>query len=185
LAESLEQVIVINGDGTDKNLLQEENVKDVDFMIAVTGNEESNVFISLLSKGLGAGRTITRLNKLGYIPLVSAIGIDTIVSSRLSAVQAILQYIRRGKIITVAPLKGVHAEAIEAEALETSEIVGVPLSKVKFPKGAIVGAIVRGENIVIPHGDSVIRPQDHLIIFALQQVVPKLEKLLTVKLDYF
>jgi trk system potassium uptake protein TrkA len=185
LAENLEQVIVINGDGTDKDLLQEENVKDVDFMIAVTGDEESNVFISLLGKGLGAKRTITRLNKMSYIPLVSAIGIDTVVSSRLSAVQAVLQYIRRGKIISVAPLKGVHAEAIEAEALETSEIVNVPLSKVKFPKGAILGAIVRGEEIIIPHGDSIIRPQDHLIIFALQQVVPKLEKLLTVKLDYF
>jgi trk/ktr system potassium uptake protein len=185
LAEKLEQVIVINGDGTDKDLLQEENIKDVDFMIAVTGDEESNVFISLLGKGLGAKRIITRLNKLSYIPLVSAIGIDTVVSSRLSAVQAILQYIRRGKIISVAPLKGVHAEAIEAEALETSEIVNVPLSNVKFPKGAILGTIVRGEEIIIPHGDSVIRPQDHLIIFALQQVVPKLEKLLTVKLDYF
>jgi trk system potassium uptake protein TrkA len=185
LAENLEQVIVINGDGTDKDLLQEENIKDVDFMIAVTGDEESNVFISLLGKGLGAKRTITRLDKLSYIPLVSAIGIDRVVSSRLSAVQAILQYIRRGKIISVAPLKGVHAEAIEAEALETSEIVNVALSKVKFPKGAILGAIVRGEEIIIPHGDSIIRPQDHLIIFALQQVVPKLEKLLTVKLDYF
>jgi trk system potassium uptake protein TrkA len=185
LAENLEQVIVINGDGTDKDLLQEENVKDVDFMIAVTGDEESNVFISLLGKGLGAKRTITRLDKLSYIPLVSAIGIDRVVSSRLSAVQAILQYIRRGKIISVAPLKGVHAEAIEAEALETSEIVNVPLSKVKFPKGAILGAIVRGEEIIIPHGDSIIWPQDHMIIFALQQVVPKLEKLLTVKLDYF
>jgi len=185
LAETLEQVIVINGDGKDKDLLQEENVKDVDFMIAVTGDEESNVFISLLGKGLGAKRTITRLNKLSYIPLVSAIGIDTVVSSRLSAVRAILQYIRRGKIISVAPLKGVHAEAIEAEALETSEIVNVTLSKVKFPKGAILGAIVRGEEIIIPHGDSIIRPQDRLIIFALQQVIPKLEKLLTVKLDYF
>ncbi len=185
LAENLKQVIVINGDGTDKGLLKEENVKDVDFMIAVTGDEESNVFISLLGKGLGAKKTITRLNKLSYIPLVSAIGIDTVVSSRLSAVQAILQYIRRGKIISVVPLKGVHAEAIEAEALETSEIVNVPLSKVKFPKGAILGTIVRGEDIIIPHGDSIIKPQDHLIIFALQQVVPKLEKLLTVKLDYF
>jgi len=185
LAENLEQVIVINGDGTDKNLLQEENIENVDFMISVTGDEENNVLISLLGKGLGAKRTITRLNKLSYIPLVSAIGIDTVVSSRLSAVQAILQYIRRGKIISVAPLKGVHAEAIEAEALETSEIVNVPLSKVKFPKGAIVGAIIRGEEIIIPHGESIILPQDHLIIFALQQVVPKLEKLLTVKLDYF
>lgn len=185
LSEKLERVIVINGDGTNKDLLQEENIGDVDFLIALTGDEESNILISLLAKGLGAKRTITRVSKLSYIPLLSAIGIDTVVSTRLSAVRAILQYIRRGKIISVAPLKGEHAEAIEAEALETSDIVNVPLSKVKFPKGAIVGAIVRGDEIIIPRGDSVIRAKDRLIIFSLQPVVPKLEKLLTVKLEYF
>lgn len=185
LAEKMERVIVINGDGRDRALLEEENMGDVDIMVAITGDEESNVLISLLAKGLGAKRTITRVSKLSYIPLVSAIGIDTVVSPRLSAVRAILQYIRRGKIITVAPLKGEHAEAIEAEALETSDIVNIPLSKVKFPKGAIVGAIVRGEQIIIPRGDNIIMPGDRLIIFALQQVVPKLEKLLTVKLEYF
>ncbi|MGD2125252.1 MAG: Trk system potassium transporter TrkA [Desulfobacteraceae bacterium] len=185
LAEKLERVIVINGDGTDRNLLQEENISDVDFMVAITGDEESNVLISLLAKGLGAKKNITRINKLSYIPLVSAIGIDTVVSSRLSAIRAILQYIRRGRIISVAPLKGEHAEAIEAEALETSDIVKLPLSQVKFPKGALVGAVVRGEKIIIPRGDSVIKPKDRLIILALQKVIPKLEKLLTVKLDYF
>jgi len=185
LAESLKRVIVIHGDGTDRDLLQEENVADVDFMVAITGDEESNVLISLLAKGLGAKRNITRVSKLSYIPLVSAIGIDTVVSPRLSAVRAILQYIRRGKIISVAPLKGEHAEAIEAEALETSGITNTPLSKIKFPKGAIVGTIVRGEQVIIPKGDSIILPKDRLIIFALQEVVPKLEKLLTVKLEYF
>ena len=185
LAEKLERVIVINGDGTDRDLLQEENISDADFMVAITGDDESNVLISLLAKRLGAKRNITRINKLSYIPIVSAIGIDTVVSSRLSAVRAILQYIRRGKIISVAPLKGEHAEAIEAEALETSDIVNIPLHKVKFPKGALVGAIVRGDRIIIPRGDSVIKPKDRLIIFTLKGVIPKLEKMLTVKLEYF
>lgn len=185
LAETLERVIVISGDGTDKDLLLEENIGDADFMVAITGDEESNILMSILGKGLGAHKTITRVSKLSYIPLVSAIGIDTVISPRLAAVRAILQYIRRGKIISVAPLKGEHAEAIEAEALETSDIVNVPLSEVRFPKGAIVGAIVRGEEIIIPRGDSVILPKDRLIIFTLQQVIPKLEKLLTVKLEYF
>ena len=185
LAEKLKRVIVINGDGTDRDLLQEENIKDADFMVAITGDEESNVLISLLAKGLGAKRTITRISKLSYIPLVSAIGIATVVSPRLSAIRAILQYIRKGKIISVAPLKGEHAEAIEAEALETSDIVNVPLADVKFPQGAIIGAIVRGENIIIPRGDSIIQPKDHLIIFAVHKAIPKLEKLLTVKLEFF
>lgn len=185
LAEKLERVIVINGDGTDRDLLQEENISHVDFLVAVTGDEESNILISLQAKGLGAKKTITRISKLSYIPLVSAIGIDTVVSPRLSAISAILQYIRRGKIISVAPLKGEHAEAIEAEALETSDIVDKPLASVKFPKGALVGAIIRGDEIIIPRGDSLIKVKDRLIIFALQEVIPKLQKLLTVKLEYF
>jgi trk/ktr system potassium uptake protein len=185
LSEKLKKTIVLHGDGTDKELLQEENIGGVDFMVAVTGDEENNVLMSLLAKGLGARKTITRINKLSYIPLVSAIGIDTVVSTRLSAVRAILRYIRKGRIISAVPLKGEHAEAIEAEALDTSDIVNIPLSQVKFPKGALVGAIVRGKEIIIPRGDSIIRPKDRLIILALQKVVPKLEKLLTVKLDFF
>jgi len=185
LSESLGKATIIHGDGTDQDLLKEENVEGVDFLVAITGNEESNVLISLLGKGLGAKKTITRIDKLSYIPLVTAIGIDTIISARLSAIRAILQYIRRGKIIAVAPLKGEHAEALEAEALETSEIINTPLAEVKFPKGALVGAVVRNGEIIIPRGDTVITPGDRLIIFALRKVLPKLEKLLTVKLEYF
>ena len=185
LSEILDHVIVINGDGTDRDLLEEENIRDVDLLVAVTGDEASNILISLLAKGLGARKTVTRISRLSYLPLMSAIGIDTVVSTRLSAAKAILQHIRPGKIISVAPLKGEHAEAIEAEALETSDIVNTPLSKVKMPRGAIIGAIVRKDEIIIPRGESIIRPKDRLIIFALQEVMPKLEKLLTVKLEYF
>jgi trk system potassium uptake protein TrkA len=185
LAQILERVIVINGDGSDKTLLQEENISDCDFMVAVTGDEDSNVLMSILAKRLGARKTITRISKLSYVPLVSDLGIDTVVSPRLSAIRAILQHIRKGKIISVAPLKGEHAEAIEAEALESSDLVNLPLSKVNFPKGSLVGAIVRRDEIIIPLGDSVIKPGDRLIIFTLRKEVPKLEKLLTVKLEYF
>lgn len=185
LSETLEHVVVINGDGTDRGLLEEENVGDVDFLVALTGDEANNILMSLLGKGLGAGKTVTRVSRLSYVPLMSMVGLDTVVSPRLSAARAILQHIRPGKIISVAPLKGELAEAIEAEALETSGIVNIPLSKVRMPKGAIVGAIVREDLIIIPQGNSVIRPKDHLIIFALQEVVPKLKKLLTVKLEYF
>jgi len=185
LAEKLEKVVVLNGDGTDRDFLLEENIADVDLMVVITGEEETNVLISLLGKALGAKKTVTRIGKLSYIPLVSAIGIDTVVSPRLSAIRAILQYIRKGKVVCVAPLKGEAAEVIEFEALETSDIVNTPLSEVKFPKEAIVGAIVRGEEIIIPRGHNMIKPHDHLIIFALQGAIPKLEKLFTVKLEYF
>jgi trk system potassium uptake protein len=185
LAESLDRVIVIHGDGTDRDLLIEENIADVDILVSITGDEERNILISLLAKGLGAKRTITRINKLSYIPIISAIGISTLVSSRLCAIRAILQHIRKGKIISVAPLKGEHAEAIEAEALETSDIVNTPLSDIKFPPGVIVGAIVRGDEIIIPKGASIVMPHDHLLIFSIRDSLSKLEKLLTVKLEYF
>ncbi|MFC1864053.1 Trk system potassium transporter TrkA, partial [Thermodesulfobacteriota bacterium] len=185
LAENLERVIVINGDGTDRNLLVEENVNVADYFITLTGNEESNVLISLMAKRLGVNKNVTRINNLSYIPLVSAIGLYTIVGTRLSAIRTILQYIRRGNIISVVPLKGEHAEAIEVEALDTSDIVNVPLAKVNFPKNTLVGAVIRNTEIIVPNGDTIILPKDRLIIFTLRQEIKNLEKLLTVKLEYF
>jgi len=185
LAEKLQKVVVLNGDGTDREFLLGENIADVDIMVVITGDDEHNVLISLLGKALGAKKTVTRIGNLSYIPLISAIGIDTVVSPRLSVIRAILQYIRKGKVICVAPLKGEGAEAIEFEALETSDIVNIPLSKIKFPKEAIIGAIVRGEEVIIPRGHNMIKPHDHLIIFALKGAMPKIQKLFTVKLEYF
>lgn len=185
MAERLKRVVVLNGDATDRDFLIEENIADIDIVAVITGDDENNVLISLLTKALGAKKTVTKIGKLSYIPLISEIGIDTVVSPRLSAIRAILQYIRKGKVICVAPLKGEGAEVIEFEALETSDIVNIPLSNVKFPKGSIVGAIIRGEEIIIPRGQNMIKPHDHLIIFALKKTIPKLEKLFTVKLEYF
>lgn len=185
LAASLDKVIVIRGDGTDRDLLLEEGVRNAGFLVALTGDEESNVLIALLAKGLGVRKTISRINKLSYVSLVSSLGIDKVVSTRLSAIRAILQHIRRGRIISVAPLKGENAEAIEAEALNTSDIVDAPLSRIKFPKGALIAAVVREDELIIPGGDTLIQAGDRLIIFALHKAIPKLEKLLTVKLDFF
>jgi trk system potassium uptake protein TrkA len=183
--EHLNNIIVIKGDATDRDLLREENAGKMDMLIAVTGDEENNVLISLLARELGTRRTITRVSKLSYMNIVSTIGLDTVINPRMSAVRAILQYLRHGKIISVAPLREEQAEAIEAEAMETSDIVNVPLAEVNFPSGAILGAIVRGGEIIIPRGDTVVLPHDRLIIFALQQVINNLESLLTVKLEYF
>ncbi len=185
MAAILNHVITVKGDGTDRDFLREENIGSADLLIAVTGDEESNVLISLLAKGMGTKKTITRVSKLSYIPVVSDIGLDTVINPRMAAVRAILQHIRQGKIISVAPLREEHAEALEAEAVETSDIVNTPLKDIKFPEGAILGAVVRGDDIIIPRGDTVILARDRLIIFGLQQVIPELEKLLMVKLEYF
>ncbi|MBU2522208.1 MAG: NAD-binding protein, partial [Proteobacteria bacterium] len=156
-----------------------------DFVITLTDDEEINILASLLAKKLGARKTITKISKFGYFPLMSMIGIEQVVSPRLSAINTILQHIRRGKILSSLSIKGEQAEFMEAVALETSEIVGRPLKNISFPKGSLVASIIRNDNIIIPSGDSVIEPDDRIIIFATRQAIPKIEKILTVKLEYF
>jgi trk system potassium uptake protein TrkA len=185
LAEHLDKVVVLQGDGSDQGLLQEENIQDMDVVATLTEDEETNILTSLLAKRMGAHKTVTRINKFSYFPLVSAIGLDHIVSSRLAAINSVLQYVRRGKVLSAIALKGEEAEALEAVALETSDIVGKPLQQIPFPKGALVVSILRGEEVIIPTGDSVIVPQDRIIIFASRQAIPHVEKALMVKLEYF
>ncbi|MCK5783480.1 MAG: Trk system potassium transporter TrkA, partial [Desulfobacterales bacterium] len=185
LAEHLNKVIILHGDGSDQNLLIEENIQDMDVVVTLTHDEETNILVSLLAKRLGAKNTITRISKFSYFPLMSTIGIEQVVSPRLSAINTILQHIRRGKVLSAISIKGEQAEVLEAIALETSDIVGKPLMKVSFPKGAILIGIIRGEEIIIPSGKSVIEPDDRVIIFAKKQAIPKIEKILTVKLEFF
>jgi len=185
LAEKLNKVVVLHGDGSDQGLLNEENVQEMDFVITLTNDEEINILGSLLAKRMGARKTITKISKFSYFPLMTMIGIEQVVSPRLSAINTILQHIRRGKVLSSISIKGEQAEFMEAVALETSEIVGKPLKNISFPKGALVTSIIRNDNIIIPSGDSIIEPDDRIIIFATRQAIPKIEKILTVKLEYF
>ncbi len=185
LAEHLNKAVVLHGDGSDQGLLSEENVGDMDVAITLTNDEETNILSSLLARRMGAGKVITRISKFSYFPLMTAIGINQVVSPRLSAINTILQHIRRGKVLSAISIKGEQAEALEVEALETSEIVSKPLMHIAFPKGAIVASIIRKEQIIIPTGESVIKPNDRIIIFAQRRAIPGVEKLLSVKLEYF
>ncbi len=185
LAESLNKSVVLCGDGSDQSLLAEENIQDMDVVVTLTDDEETNILASLLSTRLGARKSITKISKFSYFPLLKAIGIEQVVSPRLSAINTILQHVRRGKVLSAISLKGEQAEVIEAIALETSDIVGKPLKNVSFPKGALVAGIIRKEDIIIPKGDSVIEPDDRIIIFARRQAIPRIEKILSVKLEYF
>jgi len=133
---------------------------------------------------LGAEKTITQINKFSYLPLLSAIGIEQVVSPRLSAINTILQHIRRGKVLSAISVKGEAGEVMGALALATSTIVGKPLKKISMPKGSIVAGIIRKETIIIPYGDSVIEPDDRIIIFATREAIAGVEKILTVKLEY-
>ena len=185
LAEQMNKVVVIHGDGSDQSLLVEENIQDMDVVITLTDDEETNILVSLLAKRMGARKTITRLSKFSYFPLMSSIGLEQVVSPRLSAIDTILQYIRRGKVLSARTISDEQAEVWEAEALETSDIVGKPLRETDMPHGALVIGIIREDKILIPSGDSVIQPHDRIIIFAKRQVISKIEKILTVKLEFF
>ncbi len=153
IAEKLEKTIVLRGNGTDRELLEEENIKDVDVFIAVSEDEQTNILVSLLAKRLGAKKVISLINNISYIPIVSSIGVDIVVSPHLAAISRILQFIRKGKVLSVASFNKENAEAIEIVALDTSDLVNKPLKDIKFPKGAIIGAVVRDEEIIIKCGD--------------------------------
>ncbi len=185
LAEGLNKAVVLCGDGSDQGLLAEENIQDMDVVVTLTSHEETNILASLLATRMGAKRSITRISKFSYFPLMKAIGIEQVVSPRLSAINTILQHIRRGKVLSAISIKGEQAEFMEAVALETSDIVDKPLKKISFPKGAMLAGIIRKGDIIIPTGDSIVKPDDRIIIFARRKAIPKIEKILAVKLEYF
>ena len=185
LASRLDRAICLHGDGTDQELLKEENIKDADYFIAVTDDEEENILSALLAKQLGAKKVISLVNKSGYTHLIPLLGIDGVMNPRRASVGKILHFIRKGKVISATPLGDEKAEAVEFIALETSDITNRPLKDIDFPKGTIIGAITRAGEVIIPGGDSVILPGDHVILVTLRSSIQKIEKILTVKLDYF
>ncbi len=185
LADKMNKAVILHGDGSDQSLLQEENIQDIDVLITLTNDEETNILVSLLGKRLGAKNTITKIAKFSYFPLMGTIGLEQVVSPRLSAIDTILQHVRKGKVLSAISVHGEQAEVIEAVALATSDIVGKPIRKIAFPKGALLIGIVRNDEVIVPSGESIIEPDDKVVIFATRQVVPKIEKMLTVKLEFF
>jgi trk system potassium uptake protein TrkA len=185
LAEQMGKTVVLHGDGSDQKLFLEENVGQSDVVVSVTDDDETNILVSLLAKNLGVQNTITRIGKSSYYPLLATIGIEKIVSPRLSAVSSILQSVRQGKVLSDISIFGERGEFIEAIALETSDITNQPLRKMSFPRGALLICIIRNDQVLIPSGESVVVPGDRIILFAVEQAIKKLEKLLTGKLDYF
>jgi len=185
VAEQLENTVVINGDALDAEILTEANVQNAETVVAVTDDDEVNILVSLLAKRHGCQRAVTLINNPGYAPLLSSLGIDAAVDPRATTVSTILQHVRRGRIRGVHSLRDGAAEIIEAEALETSSLVGVPLRDNRLPAGIIVGAVVRDGRVIIPRGDTVIQVHDRVVIFALADMVRKVEKMFAVRIDFF
>ncbi|MEE8204061.1 MAG: Trk system potassium transporter TrkA [Alphaproteobacteria bacterium] len=185
LAENLTRSVVINGDALEREILEEANVAGTETVVAVSNDDEVNILSSLLAKRYGAQRAVTLINNMSYGPLVSSLGIDVVVSPRDVTVSTILQHVRRGRIRAVHSIREGLAELIEAEALETSPLVGTPLRDINLPQGIIVGAIVRGDTVIIPRGDSVVNANDRVVIFAAAGLVKKVEKMFSVRLEFF
>ncbi|MCH7943369.1 MAG: Trk system potassium transporter TrkA [Proteobacteria bacterium] len=184
-ADRLQRGVVLNGNALDREILDEANVSATETIVAVSNDDEVNVLSSLLAKRYGAKRAVTLINNSSYGPLVSSLGIDVVVNPRDVTVSTILQHVRRGRIRAVHNIREGLAEVIEAEALETSPLMGSPLREVKLPAGIIVGAIVRAEDVIIPNGDTVIQAKDRVIILAAAGQVKKVEKLFSVGLEFF
>ena len=185
IADQLNKTVVLHGDALDADVLREANVRDAEAVIALTNDDEVNILASLMAKQEGGGKAITLVNNQAYGSLVSSIGIDVVVNPRATTVSSILQHVRRGRIRRVHSLLDGAAEVIEAEALETSSLVGVSLRDLHFPDGILVGAIVRGDAVLAPRGDTVIQGHDRVIIFAKREMVKTVEKMLSVRLEFF
>ena len=181
LADQLQGTLVLHGDGTDKSLLQEEHIDQMDAFIAVTGDEESNILSCLLAKSLGVKETVARVNKAAYLPLVEAIGIAHSVSPRLSAVNSILQYIRQGKVLSSVSVGGDAAEMLEALVDEESLVAGKRVYELGLPKGILLLGVIRGGEAFIPSGQTVIQPQDRIVLLSLREKMSKLEGIVSKK----
>ena len=185
VASRLKRTTVIHGDVLDADIINEANISHAEAVIAVTNDDETNILSSLLAKRAGARRAITLINKGAYDPLIGSLGIDVAVEPRNITVSTIIQHVRRGRIHSVHTLGENFGELIEAEALETSPLVGVPLRDAKLPDGVLIGAIVRGDEVITPRGDSVTQTGDRVVVFAASDVIRKVEKMFSVQLEYF
>ena len=185
IADQLSKTIVIAGDALESEILEEASVPSAETVIAVSDDDEVNILASVLAKKHGCARAVSLINETTYAPLISPLGIDSAISPRDITVSRILEHVRRGRIHSVHTLQGGEAEVIEADAIESAAVVGVPLKDARLPNGVLVGAIVRNGTVIIPRGETEIAKGDRLIIFSPHSTIRKVEKLLSVAFGYF
>lgn len=176
LADELSDALVIEGDGTDIDLLATEGIMDMDAFIAVTDDEETNIISCLMAKHLGVMKSIALVDKLDYIPLAGTIGLDVAINKKLSAANLILKFIRKGLVVSVATLHGVDAEVIEMVVQEKSPVTKKKLSDLHFPDGALIGCVKHNGEVTIPTGETQIFPDDIVVVFVLPRAIKEVEK---------
>jgi len=181
LAEQLHDTIVFYGDASDQELLAEEHVDQVDVFIAITNDDEANIMSAMLAKRMGAKKVMVLIQRRAYVDLVQGSVIDIAISPQQATISALLGHVRKADIVSVSSLRRGVAEAIEAIAHgdeSTSKVVGRTVENIKLPPGTTIGAIVRGDDVIIANGSSKIEQGDHVIMFITdKKFVPDVERL--------
>jgi len=189
LSDTLESTVVLQGSASDKDLMLEENIADADIFLALTNDDEANIMSSLLAKRLGARKVMTIINNPAYVDLVQGGDIDIAISPQLATIGTLLAHVRRGDIVSVHSLRRGAAEAIEAVAhgdSKSSKVVGKAIEDIDLPPGTIIGAIIRDEEVMIAHDDTMIESGDHVILFVVDKKhIRDVEKLFHVGLSFF
>ena len=185
LSGQLHNALVIKGDALDQELLEEENIDKMDDFLALTNDDEINILASLIARRYGVSHLVTLVNRSIYTQLVRQIGLDVTVSPRLSTVASILGFVRKGRIHDMASIADGNLEVLEAEALETSGILGTPLKELVLPEDTVIGAILRGNTIIVPHGLVQVQAHDHVLVVTTSASVAAVEQLFKVHLEFF
>jgi len=188
LSQQLRRTTVLHGSASDRELLIEESIEATDVFLAVTNDDEANIMASMLAKRMGARTVITLISNPAYADLVQGGAIDIAISPQQATIGALLTHVRKGDVVAVHSLRRGAAEAMEAVAhgdAQSSQVVGRRLDELPLPSGTVVGAVVRGENVIIAHDSTVIEDGDHLIVFVPdQRDVPEVERLFQVGLTF-
>ncbi len=176
LAEELPNALVIYGDGRDVDLLEEENVSEMDAVVAVTGRSETNIMSCLVAQSKGVERTIALVQNVDYFSLSKNIGIDTLINKKLLAANTIFRYIRKGEVLEMTILNDVNAEILEFKAHKNSKITKKSIKDLKFPRNAIIGGVIRDNTGLIALGDFKIKEDDKVVVCCFPKTISKVER---------
>ncbi len=185
IADMLDRTVVLNGNAMEQELLREAGADEIEAFVALTNSDNVNVLSAVMAKAEGADQTLSLVATSDFDAILSPLGIDAAIDPRSATVSSILRHVRRGRIRGVHPVMDGAAEIVEAEALETSPVVGVALRDAELPSSMRIGALVRDGEVLIPTGETQIKPHDRIVLFVEKESVREVEKMFRVSFEYF
>ncbi|MDF1634116.1 Trk system potassium transporter TrkA [Mycoplana sp. MJR14] len=185
IADQLRNTVVLHGSALDQKMQQQADMENADLFVALTNNDQINILGSVMAKSLGCKQSLVLLNDPAFHDLIDSMDIDAHINPRAVTISGILQHVRKGRIRSVYAVQKGSAEVIEAEALETSPLVGTPLRDLDLPEGIRIGAIYRDGNVLPPGGDLRIKAKDRVVLFATGEAVRHVQQLFRVSIQYF